>query len=101
METIINRLLANDMEALQGLHLDGELPLKDELLNNVLKKVINQFKENPSASASSPKNPTTEDQPTPANAMPNIDLKKLLDNLHFEVYCKEGEMRLKFDIEVK
>lgn len=70
MKAIVNRLLSNNLDELKGLKIEGEIPLKEEFLN----ELIQTFLEGSSLSTeSSAGRATSEDQ--------GIDFKQLLNAL--------------------
>lgn len=76
MQTIINRILANNLEDFRGLKMKGTIAISEALVN----ELITNFLEKPAS-------PTSPEMPEP---MPTFDLQKIIQdlsikNLHLEL----------------
>jgi len=89
---LLNRLIANDFADLDGLQLTGTLPVKEELLNEVLAELLKQGQQQEGSSAAAA---------TPKAATPRIEPKTLLRFVkNARVTAQEGRLTLQFDVRV-
>jgi hypothetical protein len=87
MEKIINRIIAGGLKELSGLEVKGQLPLRDELLNEFLQEGLKSFTQQSPASGSS------------AGSTP--DISPILDQMDIKVAAKEGELLVHFSLHVE
>jgi hypothetical protein len=96
---LLNRLIANDFADLDGLQVTGTLPVREELLNEVLAELLRQGQQGQAAPATgAAPSAATE---TTAAAAPNIDPKTLLRFVkNARVSAQDGRLTLHFDVRV-
>ena len=96
MATPFDKYLTNDLADFAGLKITGSLPVKQEILNDLLQTVLADMK--------SPQDPATA-TPTLEKAVtpdaPNFDPKRLLKHLKkAEIRAEAGRLVLDFDVSV-
>jgi hypothetical protein len=101
MKQLIEKLIATNFADLEGLQISGTVPVKQELMNEVLAEVLKGEISSPSAAASADAAaPAVVAEPSaPRASGPRLNPKDLLKLItHAEITAHEGELRLNFEI---
>ncbi|MES2465084.1 MAG: hypothetical protein V4671_31345 [Armatimonadota bacterium] len=93
MKQLIEKLIATNFADLEGLQISGTVPVKQELMNEVLAQVLK------GEMSSSPAGATVAEPGAARSSGPRLNPKDLLKLItHAEVQAHEGELRLVFEI---
>ncbi|MBC8137134.1 MAG: hypothetical protein H8F28_14740 [Fibrella sp.] len=88
------KYLQNDLADFAGLHISGTLPVKQEILNDLLQTVLTDMQ-----SPGSTPTPASQDKAT--NGASGMDPKRLLKFVKkAEIRAEEGRLVLDFDVHV-
>lgn len=102
MKQLLEKLIATNFADLEGLQISGTVPVKQELMNEVLAEVL-KGGQSPSsdtaAAASEVAVPAPEPSAPRVASGPRLNTKDLLKFItHAEITAHEGELRLNFEI---
>jgi hypothetical protein len=100
MKQIIEKLIATNFADLEGLQISGTVPVKQELMNEVLAEVLKGDSSSTSPAGSDVAPAAAAEPAAPrASSGPRLNPKDLLKLItHAEVQAHEGELRLVFEI---
>lgn len=93
MANPLEKYLENDLADFAGLRVSGTLPVKQEVLNDLLQSVLTDL--------ATPKSAAVTDTPKPASSAPNVDPSKLVKFVKkAQVRAEDGRLVLDFDLAV-
>lgn len=92
---ILSLLMANDMEALKGLEVSGEIAVSETLLNKVAAEVLADLQNAPNSAK-----PEAYDESPSTNTRSTLKLQDLLPKLK-RLHLRPTEGKLMIDVEVK
>jgi hypothetical protein len=97
---ILERLIANDFAELEGLQITGTIPVKQELLNEVIGGILAEGLPTPAPTAATTGGGSAaRGSGATANPLRGLDLNALLKRVtRAQVTAHEGEIRLEFEI---
>ena len=101
MKQLIEKLIATNFADFEGLQISGTVPVKQELMNEVLAEVLKGGLSSPSAAGTEEVGPVSAQEPSAprASSGPRLNPKDLLRLItHAEITAHEGELRLNFEI---
>lgn len=101
MNELVNKLLANNMAALEGLQISGSVPVHTDLINEVIATVLKDGlpgKSKSSAPASGPVAPSPSPSPS-AGDKPKLEPEALLQLVkRAEVKADNGRIVFEFEV---
>lgn len=99
MEELIKRLLANDLEALRGLRINGKVPVHPDLINEVIAQVLQPEEAPVKAGPTTESGASASGSPVPNGVDPVALLRRHLR--HLEVGVEEGRIVVNFNVQVE
>jgi hypothetical protein len=107
MKQLIEKLIATNFADLEGLQISGSVPVKQELMNEVLQEFLKGAGDTKEAAPASPVAESSDaatlapipEPSAPKKSGPRLNPKDLIKLItHAEVQAHEGELRLNFEI---
>jgi hypothetical protein len=92
MNAIINRITDNNLQELKGLSIEGEIPVSEEFLNDLIKSFMETTPSKPA-----PKAPS-QSQETAAGGIDFTKIMSSLDKKEVSISLKEKQAILKISI---
>lgn len=103
MKQLIEKLIATNFADLEGLQISGSVPVKQELMNEVLAEFLKGGDSQEASPAESAESAMPAAVPEPSaprkSSGPRLNPKDLMKLItHAEITMHEGELRLNFEI---
>ncbi len=99
MEELIKRLLANDLEDLRGLRINGQVPVHPNLINEVIAQALRPGPPPVKAGPATDSGNSASGSPVPKGVDPVALLRRHLK--HLEVEVEDGRIVVNFDVQVE
>ena len=103
MKQLIEKLIATNFADLEGLQISGSVPVKQEMVNEVLTNFLKGSDSQEASPAAEGAEPAAVSVPEPSaprkSSGPRLNPKDLMKLItHAEITMHEGELRLNFEI---